>query len=252
MTNIPDDNRIRVRLGALDDGLGRSRSAAWTTYLQVVADIEPAVLQSLMTPAALSLFDEYHRSGNRTAIQDQIDHHITSWCERWGFPYYYAHIPAQNTLADAGRGGPLPRNFTSDVYGNSPTHGLLIHQVQVADSSGVMRDILFGTALDLRLPVYRWDFTRETRANAFQRVMEDIRSRVDAALDEIEADALTTGHQRVKVKRRHEHFVWLARFQIKKDRIADIALELKPDKNPEDRERTIRRGVKAAATALER
>lgn len=241
ITNGDEGYRSRSRRGEVDDihfPLSRRAASAWTQYLLTAAEVNPDVISSLLTPDALTLslrFSEERMS---------IDGHISEWCERWGFIEHFARTPALNTLVDAGtEGSPLPTTFVCDVHGNRfDRPAIMFTRSRTFDGTTTREDVP-GAVLTGDIPIFHWDPRREAKSSALGRIMDAIETIIRADLESIEAAYLGNGYERLREKRQPDHFVWLARFQLCRETVADIAEDIKPDQDPEHRERTIRRGI---------
>lgn len=233
---------VRLGRGELDDGRHRfeTLAAAWTIYLQVAAKTEPCVISSLLTDEA---FEAERRTREfreswvhkpecsnmpvRPEPDDPLECFIQAWCTSWGFQYYFAHIPAINLIVEVRHareeGRPEPETFTCDTNGN-PTDGRsLFHIWSFAIRDGKKELLGQGDRVSLILPDLRWEPTTETVSGALDRLMGEIRPIVRDHLHAMRDGYIAHGYQPVHAKDDTQHFEWLARYQILRERKPDIA-----------------------------
>jgi hypothetical protein len=235
------------------DGL-ESRIGFRFEFLQLAGDVAPEMLVDLGGAPLDAYAAEWERNGgppdpypdrsrvdqsdlfNRylaKALRDGSDP-IAQWCRRWGFPTGHeillelARNPDEDPLAlSAMRGWGL-------MVGIETVHCWRMFAVRAVEELQLM-DIYFfvlasaiadrDLALDraLNLPRYRWNPQRESRATASARILGEMRRSILRELDRIEAETRTCAVA-VPVRRAGvEHFVWLARYQLRRESISEIA-----------------------------
>lgn len=262
MTKVPEREQYRTKSGELDDsdfGFTR-RAAAWTTYLQIAADVHPPVISSLITDVSLDMIArsrEKRRLHVDSQVQAELDQFIAGWCAVWGFSEYFAHVPAQNTIVDAldarENGQPLPTTFVCDVHGNQHdgTDLKITRSITFSPATGEEREYGLGAKLPMHLPDFRWDPTRETLSHAQKRITDAIKPLVRAELQTIRDSYLADDYEPVARKRDgNRHYEWFARRRLRResvDKIMDILDE--HDDTRRDR-RTVEKGIKRAEIEL--
>lgn len=80
-----------------------------------------------------------------------------------------------------------------------------------------------GTQVLPHLPLFFWEPTREPRGAARARIIATLTALLDADLDVVESAYRNQGYQSAPEKRSLEHFEWLARYQLKRETMEEIA-----------------------------
>jgi len=237
-----------IRRLTMDDqvGISNERGPAWDEYLRIASEVEPGVIQSLL---ALELHN------NDVKLWREDEKQLREWCNRWGFSFQYAEIPARNTWVAIRRRTskslPIPIGFMSNWAGwpypaweepDIPSLPSEIWAVAVGGESakshppfempGRLYDppdekgrVRIGRGHQVLVPAFFWNPTRESRAEAQTRILADVREAVTRDLVAIESAYLEHGHRPIYELRETNAFEWLARIQTHQDSIPSIANE---------------------------
>lgn len=220
-----------------------SLAAAWSIYLSIATDIEPAVMETLLTAEALAR-EHARRTGQRELSaqhyrQTSNAKHIRAWCERWKFRAEWAEEPASETLRAASQaqreGRPLPTALDVSSLTDDPPGTLLL-------------TLATTSRLTLDLPSFTWSPTSETFEDAKARIMGTIDAAVTEELERIRQDHLQQGYTAGRSKRSPIHFEWLARAWLLGESV-DIIVNGLTDGDARD-SRTVQRGIADARAAL--
>lgn len=237
--------RIRLMRGSLDhhaEGV-ESRAAAWAVYLSIAPEIQPDVMDTLLTEEALTR-ELARRSSPQAPSAQQYRQtsnakHIRAWCQRWRFRPEWAEGPASDTLRAAWQaqreGCPLPTALDLSSLTDNPPGTLLLTSTTT-------------TPLHLDLPAFTWSPTSETFEEAKARIMGTIDAAVTQELERIRQNHLRQGFTPGRSKRSTIHFVWLARAWLLGESPDTIADELRG--NDARDSRTVQRGIADARAAL--
>jgi hypothetical protein len=253
MTNVPDPEQFRIELGELDDRHSRFQRmpSAWTTYLHVAAKVHPPVISSLLTDHGLAIIARLRDGWSVVAenpAEAELEEFIAGWCGNWGFIEHFARIPARNTLGQAfdahQTGKPFPRTFVCDVHGRRyDGTGLLNMNLNIVvknESTGEITELRLGAKLQLRLPDFHWDRTRETLSDAQKRITNAIKPLVRAELETIRDSYLADDYEPVVRKRdRDRHFEWLARNRVRREPVLSIVKSLEQSHTTQRDVRTV-------------
>lgn len=277
MTNVPEPEQYRIKLGDLDysDSWFRRRaSAAWSTYLLIAAEVHPPVISSLLSNHALDIFARY-KEGRASGVDNQaeaeLERFIAEWCGQWGFREHYARLPAHNTLGQAFRdrqmGGPEPLTFVCDVHGRRYEGTNLLDNARVIvknGHTGEVTELGLGAKLPMDLPDFHWEPTTETLPDALKRITDAIKPLVRAELQTIRDSYLANGYEQVVAKRdkskdfemvdpekyRNWGFEWVARQQLRGETPQSIADILSESLTKAPDERTIQRRIQQTKNEL--
>ena len=253
MSNLPEDSHTRRSLGELDDESKiRQKDSAWTDYLQVAIEVEPEVMNSLLTEEVLAHWATYMESQaagrHLGATADPINAHIDAWCARWGFDQHRVWGAAFRllgcTFKARSSGTPSPSRFVSDSLGNVTPLPVESYHVKIAGRSIVPQ-------VKVELPELYWEPTTETMTDALARIMGSIEPIILDQLESIRSGYISRGYVSPLRKRdQGRHFEWFARNRLRGESVASIARSLESSHEDNRDHRTVQRAIVQVADVL--
>jgi hypothetical protein len=227
--NASGDDLLRLSIGAVATNVQRRRACYY--FLRVATEIEPGILRELHD----GIFGRGITHGERCeeAIHDwlrrwQIE---TPWSYEWGFltiisweldpPSPDGTITFDWPSFGAMNKGRSLRRIRQRFWPNAP--------------KGAFDDEWGREAEVLELPQVLFDPLTEERAHALDRILNELRRAVRNELDRIIQNALAENNSSpISKSTGLEHFRWLARYQVKGERISQIARETRERKSVRD------------------
>lgn len=256
LENLPSSGHVRLAVGAVADDKGRiAQIIARQLFWDALGRVSPAHYEEALAHQRIECAI---REGCVDRVRTRL---LRNLATRWGLGPGLVHDLFINAMVyehNVHSGEPAnPRIMVSEFELGMALDAINPYPRMIFDSMEpkaltsrpvpVLLDITDDLTHETRLD---WDPLIESRADAEARLSAEVLEELKKAMDRIEQSFQHAGAASPQVKRRVEHFDWLARYQVLKESVSSIARDPRLASGASVDRKTVRSAVQSTAALI--